>query len=98
MHCLSRSSIFKHPNYIRQTVQTVKFITVEPSPLTNLIPLGPKYTSQDSVLNTLSLLSSLNVRDNVLQTFNTTGNIIVSYILICNFLGRSREDEIVWTE
>ena len=41
-----------------------KFLIVEPSPLPILILLGPKYASKYPVSNTLSLRSSLNVRDN----------------------------------
>ena len=41
MPCPSQSSRFNHPDYIRQTVQTMKFLIVEPSPLHILIPLGP---------------------------------------------------------
>ena len=33
----------------RPTVQTIKFLIVEPSPLPNLIPLGPKYSPHDPV-------------------------------------------------
>ena len=38
----SQSSRFNHPDYIMWTVQTMKFLIVEPSPLPILIPLGPK--------------------------------------------------------
>ena len=76
----------------------MKFLIAEPSPLPIRIPLGPKYSSQDLVLNTLSLDSSLNVRDLVSQTYSTTGNNIVLYILIFKFLERSLEDKSVWTE
>ena len=48
--------------------------------------------------NTLSLHSSLNVRDHASQPYSTTDNIIVLYILIFIFLERSREDKSVWTE
>ena len=41
---------------------------------------------------------SLNVRDHVSQPYSTTGNIIVLYILIFKFLGKSQEDKSVWTE
>ena len=50
----------------------MKFLFVEPSPLSIVIPLGSKYSSQDSVLNTLSLYSSVNVRDHVSQLYDIT--------------------------
>ena len=81
--------------YVRWSIQTVKFLIVEPSPLPILIPLGPKYSPQDSVFKygTLSLLCSLNVRDHASQPYSTTGNIIVLYILILEFLERSLDDK-----
>ena len=45
------------------------------------IPLGPKYLPQDPVFKSLSLDSSLNVRDHVSQPYSTIGNTIVLYIL-----------------
>ena len=81
---------FNHPVCIRWTVQTVKFLIVEPSPLPILTPLQPKYSPQDPVFK---YPSSLNVRDHVSQSYSTTGNIIVLYILIFKFLGRNREDK-----
>ena len=42
MPCPSQSSRFNHPDYIKWTVQTMKFLIVEPSPLPILIPLRPK--------------------------------------------------------
>ena len=44
----SQFSRFDHPDYIMWTVQTVKFLIVEP-PLPILIPLGLKYSPQDPV-------------------------------------------------
>ena len=85
-------------NYIRWRVQTITFLIVEPSTLPILIPLAPKYSPQDLFSNTLSLHSSLNVRDHVSQPYSTTGNIIVLYILIFKFLERSLDDKSVWTE
>ena len=40
-----------------------------------LIPVGPKYLPQDPVFKYLSLLSFLNVRDPVLQSYNPSDNI-----------------------
>ena len=50
MTCPSQSSRFNHPDCIRWTVQTMKFLIVEPSPLPILIPLGLKYSPLDSSL------------------------------------------------
>ena len=60
------------------------------SPFSSL--LGPNICIRILFSNTLSLHSSLNVRDHVSQPYSTTGNIIVLYILIFNFLERSAED------
>jgi hypothetical protein len=45
--------------------------------------------------NTLSLWSSLNIRDQVSHPYKTTGRIMVSYILTFTFLDSSREDRIL---
>ena len=50
MPCPSQSSRFNHPDYIRWTVQTMKFLIVEPFSLPNLIPLGPKFSPQINVI------------------------------------------------
>jgi hypothetical protein len=47
---------------------------------------------------TLSLCSSLNVRDQVSHPYRTTGKIIVLYILICMFFDSRRENERFWAE
>ena len=62
----------------------MKFLIVEPSPLPILIPLGPKYSNQDPVLNTLSLHSSLNVRDHVSQT---SPIYLISILILSSQLG-----------
>jgi hypothetical protein len=69
----------------------ISSLIVEVSPIPIRIPLGSKYSPQGPVSNTLSQRSSLNVRDYVSQRYNTTGSIIVLYILIFKFLERSRE-------
>ena len=77
-------------------VETMKFLILNllHSPFTLLLGtnIRPRFS------NTLSLHSSLNVRDNVSQPYSTTGNIIVLCILIFQFSERIREDESVWTE
>ena len=42
MPCPSQSFRFNHPDYIRWTLQTMKSLAVEPSPLPIVIPLGLK--------------------------------------------------------
>ena len=96
--CPSQSSRFNHPGYIRWTLKTMKFLIVEPSPLPILIPLGPNIPLRILFSNTLSLHSSLNTRNHVLQTYTTTSNIVVLYLLIFKFLETSREDKTVWTK
>ena len=51
----------------------MKFLIEEPSSIPILISLGPKYSPQDPILNTLSPHSSLNIRDHVSQPYSTTG-------------------------
>ena len=62
--CPSQSSSLNYSGYISFSVQTMKFLFVETSPLTICIPLGSKYSPQDPVfkypfptfsLNALSL-------------------------------------------
>ena len=94
MTCSSQSSRPSLPHYIRWTVQTMKFLIVSPlhSPFASL--LGPNIGLRILFSNTLSLDSSLNVRDHAKHPYSTTGNIIVLYILIFKFLERSLEDHL----
>ena len=56
MPCPPLSSRFNHPDYIRWTVQTMKFLNVVPSPLPIHIPLGSKYSPQDPVFNLMMMM------------------------------------------
>jgi hypothetical protein len=67
--------------------------TVQLSPFSRyFIPLRSKYSPQHPVSNTLSLCSSLNVRDQVSHPYTTTGRIMVLCILTFKFLDSRRED------
>jgi hypothetical protein len=62
------------------------------SPVTSSL-LGPNIPLSTLFSNTLSLCSSLNVRDQVPHPHKTNGNIIVLYILTLKFLDKKRERE-----
>ena len=79
-------------------VRTMEFLTVEPSSLHIIIPLEPEYSPQDPVFKDSYLHYSFNIRDRASHPYNTTGNIIVLYILIFKFFERNREEKSVWTE
>ena len=61
---------------MKWTVQTIKFLIVEPSPLPN--PITPDIRLRMLFSNTFSLRSSLNVRGKI-------DNITLLYILIFKF-------------
>jgi hypothetical protein len=67
----------------------VKFIIMQFSPRSIFLPFRSKYLPQHSVLRTLSLCSSLRVRDQVSHPYNTTGKITVLYILIFRFRSKA---------
>jgi hypothetical protein len=67
------------------------------SPITSSL-LGPNIPLSTLFSNTISLRSSLNVRDQVSHPYKTTGRIMVLYILFFKFLESRREDRRLWTE
>jgi hypothetical protein len=67
------------------------------SPVTSSL-LGPNILLRTLFSNTLSLCSSLSVRDQVSHPYKTTGRIMVLYILTFMFLDRRRDDKRLWTE
>ena len=60
--------------------------------------LGPNILLNTIFSNTLILLSSLNVSDQVSHPYKTTDKIIVLYILIFKFLDSNLEDKTFRTE
>jgi hypothetical protein len=60
--------------------------------------LGPNILLVVLFSNTLSLRSSLNVRNHVSHPYRTTGKIRELYILMFTFLDGGREDKRFWTE
>jgi len=67
------------------------------SPITSSL-LDPNILLNTMFSNTLSLLSSRNVSDQVSQPYKTTDKIIVLYILIFQFLDSNLEDKRFCTE
>jgi hypothetical protein len=59
---------------------------------------GPNILLNTLFSNTLSLCSSLAVRDHVSHPYRTTGKIIVVYILTFTFFDSRREDKRFCTE
>jgi hypothetical protein len=81
----SHTSWFDHPN-ISRGLQIIKLLITQSSPLPcYFVPLSPKYFLSNLSSNTLSLCSSVNVRDQVSRPYKTTGKIILLYILIFIF-------------
>jgi hypothetical protein len=77
----------------------MKLSTVELSPFFRYFTLlGPYILLSTLFSNTLSLCSSLNVRDQVSHPYKTTGRFILLYILTLTFLDSRREDRRRWTE
>jgi hypothetical protein len=77
----------------------MKFVVMQffHSPVTSSL-FGPNILLSTLFSNTLSLCSSLNVRDKVSHPYRTTGKMIVLYILMFTFFDSSPEDRRFWTE
>jgi hypothetical protein len=99
MPCQSHPPLFDHSNYTWRRVQVVKLLIMQYfQPSCHLIPLRSKYSPSNLFSNTLSLCSSLNVREQVSHPYKTTGKIIILYILIHTFSDSRREHKSFCTE
>jgi hypothetical protein len=77
----------------------MKLLTMQFSPASYyFIRLESEYSPQCFFSNTLSLCSSLNVRDHISHPYKNIDKIIVLYILISTRLDSRREDKTAWTE
>jgi hypothetical protein len=83
---------FDLPNDMWWRVQIMKLPIVQLSPLFPSSFLGPNILLSTLFSSTLSLRSSLNVRDKVSHPYKTTGRIMVLYTLTFTFLDSRRED------
>ena len=93
MLCPSHASWFDHLINIWWCVESLKFLTVWSFQLPcYLVRLRLRYFPQH-LLNTLSLCSSLNVRNQTLHPYKTRGKITILYILIFMFLDGNLEDK-----
>jgi hypothetical protein len=70
----------------------MKLLVMQFSPFTSSL-FGPNIPLSTLFSNTLSLRSSLNVRDQVSHPYRTTGKIIVLYILTFKFLTADEKTE-----
>ena len=96
---LCHSSRFHHSNDVWCAVQILSsaLCSFLHSPVTSSL-LGTNILLSTPFSNTLSLLSSLNVSDQVSHPYKTTDKIIVPYILIFKFLDSKLEGTRFYTD
>jgi hypothetical protein len=82
MPCPSHPPWLDHSNYTWRRVQVMKLIMQFSPTSSHFISLWFKYSPQHLFSNTLSLRSSLNIKDQVSHPYIATGKIIALYIQI----------------
>ena len=83
----SHSSRFDEPNNINPRIQMSKLLIMQFSPLPcYLVPLRPKYSPQNRILQHPSLRSSLSMSDQVAHPYKTTSKRTVLYLLMLTIL------------
>jgi hypothetical protein len=91
---LNHSQLFDCKEYNLQSSLLCRFLQ---PPITSPL-FDPDIILRILFSNTLSLCSSLNVREHVSHPYRTTGKIVVLSILIFTFLDSRREDKMFRTE
>jgi hypothetical protein len=83
MPCPSHPPSLDHSDYTWRRVQVMKLLSMQLSPtFRHSSPFGPNILLSTLFSNTLTVCSSLNVRDQISHPYRTTRKIIVLYILI----------------
>jgi hypothetical protein len=101
MPCLSHPPWldYSNSNCIWRRVRVMKLLIMEFPPTScHFISLRTKIPLSTLFSNTLSLCSSLNVRDQVSHSNRTTGKIIFFYTLIFTCLDSRLEDKRFWSQ
>jgi hypothetical protein len=82
-----------HSNYTWRRVQITKLLVMQCSPPSrHFIPLRSKYSAEQPVLIHNSLCSFVNVRNQALHPYTTTGKMGL-YVLIVTFLDSRKDDK-----
>jgi hypothetical protein len=86
--CHSYSSLSDWPRNIQCTLQIIKLIIMQFSPVScHFIPLRSKYSLSTLFSNTLNLCSYLNRRYQVLQPYKTAGSVVALCVSVLTFPG-----------
>jgi hypothetical protein len=95
MHCPFHPPWLDQPNYTWRNIQVIKLLITQffQPPITSSL-FGPSILLLTLLSTTLSLRSSVSVRNEVSHLYRTPGKIIVFCILNFTFIDSTREDKI----